>query len=135
MMTDDRSDGIQRAESGAQRIAHDRMLAHDTRFLRVQLAFLQQHGVRHGDLADVVEETTALERRQIRIVQSKRTAKRRGIRGKPLAMAARTRIARLDSRAKTEENRLGRLEIVGVPFQSDERANAGVQLRRVEWLA
>ena len=52
----------------------------------------------------------------------------------PLAVAVGRGIARLDGRAHAHDDGLGRLEVVGVPLQADERLNARVQLRGVERL-
>ena len=91
--------------------------------------------VGHGDLADVVKKAAALERREVRGVESQRPAHARRIRRQPLAVPLRQRVARLDRRAHAEDDRLGRLEIVGVALQPDQRLDAGVELQRIERLA
>ena len=88
----------------------------------------------HGDLADVVKKTAALERREIPVVESDRTSERDAVRAKTLTVAARERIARFDRRAEPEDHRFRRLEIVGVSLQTNERLHARAQLGDVERL-
>src|SRR5436309_3784692 len=128
MVAHDRAHGAQRAEPRAQCIADDRMLAHHPRLLGVERAALEQHAIGDGDLADVVQEAAALERGEIAIAKAKRAAERDAVRGEPLAMPARRRIARLDGGAEAENQRLDRLELVRVELQAYERADARAQL-------
>jgi hypothetical protein len=135
VVTNDRPHGVQRAQAGAQGIADDRMLTHDARLLRIQFALLEEDGVRHGNLADVVQEPAAFQRRKIRFIESERPSEGRRVPGETLTMAARTRIARFDGGTQSEQHGFGRLEIIGVPLQSHQRSDARVQLRAIERLA
>ena len=135
MVPYDRSYGLQRPQPGAQRVADDRMLAHDARLLRVELAALEQHAVGHRDFPDVVQEATAIERAKVRFVEAERTAERGRVCRKTLAMSARVRVARFNRRAQSQNHRFRGFELVGISLQTDEGANARVQLRHIEGLA
>ena len=100
----------------------------------IETAVLEQDGIWHRDLADVVEEPAALERGQILGVETERFAEPRRVVGEALAVAVRAGIARFDRRTETEDDRFGRLELVGEAFQPHERLNARVQLRGIERL-
>ena len=96
------------------------MLAHDARFLRIELAALEEDGIGDGNLADVVEEAAALERAEVAVVEPERRAQFRRVVREPLTVAVGRRIARLDGGAEAENHRLGRFQLVGVAFQPDE---------------
>ena len=135
MMPDDGAHVLERSQAGADGIANNRMFAHDARFLRIELAILQQHAVGHGNLADVVKKAATFERCEIRFVQSERPTHARGVCREPLAVTLRRRVARFDRRAHAENDRLGGFELVGVALQPDERVDARMELQRIEWLA
>ena len=134
-MAHDRPDVAQRAQPGTQRIADDRMLAHDQRFLRIERAALEQHVIGNRDLADVVEEAAAAERFQVAGRQAERAAKSGRVARQTLAMALRRRIARFDGRAESEHHRFGRLELIGVALQPHQRSDPCAELHRIERLA
>ena len=136
MMPDDRPHLLQRPQPGAQVASPTIGCSRMTRdSCGSSLPPFRSTRVRHGDLADVVQKAAALERREIRGVESQRPAHARRIRRQPLAVPLRRRVARLDRRAHAEDDRLGRLEIVGVALQPDQRLDAGVELQRIERLA
>jgi hypothetical protein len=81
-----------------------------------------------------VKKAATLERSQIALIQPERGAQLRGVVRETLAVPVGRRIARLDRGAQAQDDRLGRFELVGVSLEPDERLNARVQLRRIEWL-
>src|SRR5439155_27021859 len=74
MMAHDRTHGAQRSKTGAQRVAHERMLAHHPRLVRTERAVFQEDAVWHGNLADVVQKAAALESREVLFVEAHRTS-------------------------------------------------------------
>ena len=59
MVSDDRPHVLKRSQPCADRVADNRMLAHDARFLRVELPVLQQHRVGDGDLSAGISAAVA----------------------------------------------------------------------------
>jgi len=134
MMTDDQTHRIERSHRAAQLVADRRVALHQLVFLPRQLSLLQQHAIRDRDLADVVQERAAMQRVEIGLIQPQLTAECGRVVGEPLAMSLGARVARLDDAPEREEERFGRLEIVGEPLEPHQRSHARLQLLRVDRL-
>ena len=130
MVAHDRPHLAQRAQPGAQRVADDRMLAHHARLVRIELAVLQQHASGTAILPMSCRKPPRSSAAEIVVVQAERAAELRRVVGQPLAVAVGRGIARLDGGAQAQDDRFGRLELVGVPLQAHQRLDARVQLRR-----
>src|SRR5437016_3946431 len=58
----------------------------------------------------------------------------RGVLGEALAVAIRAVVASLDRQREADDDRFGGVELVGVPFDAQQRANPRAQFVRVERL-
>ena len=110
------------------------MPLHQRAFGSRQLPFLEQHAIGDADLADVVQERAAVQRIEIAAIEVQLRAERRRVGRQPLAVPFRVGIARLDDASEREEQRFGRLEVVGQALDANQRAHARVQLLGVDRL-
>src|SRR5439155_8999639 len=108
MMADDLPYEVQRPELGAHTIADDRVLLDHLELGGRQTARLQQHGVRHGDLPDVVQVSALLQRGELLAIEVQALPHRDGVAGKPLAVTLRVRVAGFDGSRKAAKNRVDR---------------------------
>jgi hypothetical protein len=110
------------------------VLLHDRDLLGRQWSRLEQHGVGHTHLAQVVQRRAAIERSEIPDVEAQRLAQRPGVGSQPLAVPVGARIAGLDGQRETENDVFGGAQLVSVPLQPEQRADPCPQFRRVERL-
>ena len=134
VMADDGTNGLERTDRAAQVVADGGMPLHQLVLFPRQAALFEQHPIGNGDLADVVDKAAAIKRVEIRPFEIQVLAQRDRVLGQALAMTLGARIARLDDAPQREEERLGRLQIVGETLQPHQRTDARVQLLGIDRL-
>ena len=135
VVADDREQACSRAQRPDDALADDRMHAHRGKLPSVERSWLQQHRVGDADLADVVNDSAAVERveRTLRKPHLLSDASR-GL-GDAMSVPLRVRVLRFDRGREREDDLVGAVQIVVERLQPQRRADTRHELDTIDRLA
>ena len=127
MMPDDRQHQPERVQRLTNVLPGDGMELHHFPLRRSQVTPFLQNLVGHGDLSQVMEIPTALQRKNGIFIHTQMPPQFHRMHRQPLAMPLGVRIASFNNQPERAQYRIGRLQFVGKLFYLQQGTNASEQ--------